>query len=375
MRRGVVLLVIALAIASRPATAAPWVVTAEGGAELDSNVQRVETGPMLDTAPVAAGVMRLGGKLARRDKLFGGTYGINLSALARFVAGDAETSPENVVYFASDVRWMHPVGDRPLAAGVALIAADAVPVTDGVGARTFANLGADTLLALRDDDDRVLTLAAGAREFTYKPQPEFDWSGPTASVRLDLALWQSAARTHTLELGAIVGFELRDYAGKAFADACAMAAPRTPACFAPTSVGRIDRYHRAGVELTWTGEFVASVGYQVVVIASNSYGQSLIRHRAQASVTRALPFELYGTLLAIVQLDTFLDGLVVETDPNNQSFTSLDDENRSSLQLRLGRPVSDAWSIEARAAIWRNLGSSDNTFERELVYAGVIYQR
>ncbi len=372
MRRGVVLAVLALA---SPATATPWVVTAEGGAEVDSNVQRVETGPMLDTAPVSAGVMRLGGKLAHRDKLLGGTYGLALSSLARFVAGDAETSPENVVFLTGDLRWMHPVGERPVSAGVALIAADAVPLTDGVGARTFSNLGADGLLALRDDDDRAVTLAVGGRAFRYKPQPEFDWRGPTASLRLDLALWQSASRTRTLELGAAVGFELRDYAGKAFADACAMAAPRTPACFAPTTTARIDRYHRAGVELTWSGDFVASVGYQLVVIDSNSYGQSLIRHRGQVSATRALPFELYGTVLAIVQLDTFLDGLVVETDPNNQTFTSLDDENRSSLQLRLGRPISDAWSIEGRGAIWRNLGSSDNTFHRELIYAGVIYTR
>ena len=373
MGRGLVLPVV-LALAG-PATAAPWVITAEGGAEVDSNVQRVETGPMLETAPISAGVMRLGGKLAGHAKLLGGTYGVNLASLARLVGGGIEISPENVVFLTGDLRWMHPIGERPLAAGVAVIAADAVPLTDTVGARTFSNLGGDALLALRDDDDRAITLALGGRVFHYKPQPDFDWTGPTASVRLDLALWQSAARTRTLELAAAVGFELRDYAGKAFADACAVDAPHTPACFAPTRLRRIDRYHRAGVELTWSGDFVASIGYQLVAIDSNSYGQSLIRHRVQASTTHALPGELYGTLLAIVQLDKFLDGLVVETDPNNQSFTSLDDENRSSVQLRLGRPVSDAWSIEARGAIWRNLGRSDNTFHRELVYAGVIYQR
>ncbi len=357
------------------ADAAPWTVTVEGGAEADSNVQRVETGPSLETSPIAAPVMRLGGRLGNKGRVLDGSYALNLSTRARFVAGDYAISPENIVLLTGDARWLHAVGQRPLSVGVALTAADALPISDAIGARTFRNLGADALLVLRDGDDRSLTLAAGGRDFTFKPNTEFNWTGPTATLRLDLVLWQPAARTKSLELSSILGIDLRSYRGVAFADACPMDAPSDPSCFAPTSLGRRDRYHRVGLELTWTGEIVVAGGYQLVVIDSNSFGQSLVRHRGQVSVTTALPFDVYASLLGIVQIDQFLDGLVVQTDPNQQQFTNLDDENRSSLQLRLGRPISSGWSVEGRAAIWRNLGNSDNTFHRELVYGGLIYTR
>src|SRR5512147_1500814 len=70
-------------------------VTAEGGAELDSNVQRLETGPGLTTERVAAPVARLGAKLARADRALGGAYALAVGALSRTVlSGDPDLSPE-----------------------------------------------------------------------------------------------------------------------------------------------------------------------------------------------------------------------------------------------------------------------------------------
>ena len=131
--------------------------------------------------------------------------------------------------------------------------------------------------------------------------------------------------------------------------------------------------------MTWVGRVVAAAGYQVTVIDSNSYGQSLVRHKATASATTTLWKGVYGTLLGQLQIDQYLDGLVIKTDTQRSEFTSLDDENRSSLQVRIGRPVSDAWSIEARGAIWRNIGgdvdAADVTFRRASIYVGAIYSR
>jgi len=120
---------------------------------------------------------------------------------------------------------------------------------------------------------------------------------------------------------------------------------------------------------------VAAVGYQLVVIDSNSFGQSLARHRINVSGTMALGGKFYGTLLAILQLDQYIDGLVVRRDLQSQEFTNVEDENRSSVQLRLARSISTDWSLEARAAIWRNVSSNSMTldFQRELVYLGLVY--
>ena len=126
----------------------------------------------------------------------------------------------------------------------------------------------------------------------------------------------------------------------------------------------------------WIGRQVAALGYQITVIDSNNYGESLARHRITASGTAVLPHDIYGTLLVILQIDQYLDGRILSQGPQMQEYTSIDDENRSSLQLRLAHVISGSWSIEARAAIWRNIAAADSMavdFKRELVYLGLVY--
>ena len=65
-----------------------------------------------------------------------------------------------------------------------MLEADALPLSDPVGARTFSNLGADAVLQAHSGDDYHATLAIGARRFHYKPDPSFDWVGPVANARL-----------------------------------------------------------------------------------------------------------------------------------------------------------------------------------------------
>jgi hypothetical protein len=373
MRRVLVLAAI-LAAAPRISDAEPWAVTGEVGAELDSNVQRVETGPGLETDEIAAWVMRFGARVERKGKAAGGAFSFNLSDLTRLVA-NGEASVENVAVLGGNLRWLHALGDRPVLAGFVLNAIDALPVSDDVGARTFRSLGADAALGMRSDDEHELTLAFGVRDFTYKPDHDFDYRGPAANARLELMLWQPAAKTKSLELVTTVAFENRMFDAAALVNACPPGAPADPGCTAATDIARRDRYQRLGVELTWVGRQVAALGYQITIIDSNSFGQSLARHRITASATAALPGKVYGTLLAILQVDQYLDGLLVRRDLQQQEFTNVEDENRSSLQLRVARAVSPSWSIEGRAAIWRNLagGAMELDFQRELVYLGLVY--
>ncbi|MBX3161339.1 MAG: hypothetical protein KF773_35580 [Deltaproteobacteria bacterium] len=364
--------------AAAPATT----LTAEAGAEADSNVERLERGPGIADAPVGAPVLRFGARVAHRTKLAGGTGVLALSGLSRIV-GDGSVQRENVVFLTADARWAHPLPDRPVAAGLAVTAADAVPLTDSTGSRTFRNLGADGLLVLRAGDDKrdtpaSLTFAFGARRFTYKPDSKFDWVGPAVNVRLDWMLWQDAAGTSSLELAGTAGVEARAYDSIALASNCNDMQPVDPAmCSARTSIQRQDRYQRAGVDLVWSSpRLIASGGYAVAVIDSNSFGQSLVRHRATASATTKLPMKLVGTAILTLQYDQFLDGLIVRKDTNAQLFTSIEDENRSSVQLRLARNVTRTWALESRLAMWRDIGGDPTTtFSRNLAYLGAIYVR
>jgi hypothetical protein len=370
LRRAVAGLVLLVA---RAASAGPWSVTAESSAELDTNVQRLETGPGVSDLPIESGVALFGGHVVRRDKLAGGTYTIGVGALVRVVSS-SDASTENVALLSADLRWQRPIGERPVAVGFDLSVADALPITDPVGARTFRNLGADALVVLRGKPDRVLTLAAGIRQFEYKPDPELDWFGPTLNARFDTGLWTSESGTRSLSLAVSAAVEARHYSSIALADECPPDAPADPACAVPVEIERRDRFERAGFDLTYVGREVLAIGYQAILIESNSYQQSLLRHRASASVTGELPGRIYATVIATLEIDQYLDGIVINDDLLNQNFSNLDDENRSSLQLRLGRPLSDGWSLEGRAAAWRDIDApSSAKFSRELFSLGVVY--
>jgi hypothetical protein len=373
MRRALVVAVVLVPLAAR---ADSWTVTGEAGAELDTNVQRVETGPGTTATPVESGVLRFGVRAEGRGKAQDGTYVTAVSDLTRVVS-DGDVSVENVTLLAGDLKWTHALGDRPVALGFGLVAADALPLSDPIGARTFSNIGADALLAAHDGDNKRILLAIGGRSFEYKPDHTFDWTGPTASARLDYVPWQSPGGVHSLELALTAGAELRAYDSVAFADGCAPGAAPDPTCSSPTpSLERRDRFSRIGIEGTWVGKQVVSAGYQLIVIDSNSYGQSLVRHRATASVTTALPGGLFGTALAILQIDRYLDGLIVG-DINQRDFTNIQDDNVSSLQMRIAKKLSSEWSFEARGAVWRNIASSGMglSYARELVSIGVVYSQ
>jgi hypothetical protein len=373
MRRAALMVVSGFLGAARIAGADPWTLTMESGAEADSNVERVETGSSLATKRIAAPVGRAGARVDHKAHLLGGGYALTLSGLARMVAS-SQTKPENVMLYAGEARWLRAIKSRPLALGVGLLAADALAITGGIGARTFRNLGADGLLALGGDDDRRLTLAVGGRNFSYKPDHMFDWHGPTASARLDVVLWQASGKTRSLELATTLGFEQRTYASNAATDVCPPAAQPTFDCNVKTTLLRRDRHQRASLELDWVGDVVATIGYQLTVVDSNSYGQSLVRHRITSSATAELADKLFATATATLQIDQYPDGVVVQKDIQHQEFTNLEDENRSSLQVRIARELSGTWLLEARGAIWRDFGHTGTaSFRRELIYAGVVY--
>jgi hypothetical protein len=176
----------------------------------------------------------------------------------------------------------------------------------------------------------------------------------------------------------MLGFEARAFDSPALVDTCAPGVNNLT-CAAPSSFTRRDSYQRAEVQLTSVGPSIVALGYQLIVVDSNSYGEALVRHRITLSGTTRLVEKVYITGIATLQLDEYPDGLLVAADLAATMFTNLEDENRSSIQVRLGRHLTDAWSVEMRGAIWRDLGGGDaamsTEFHRELLYGGVMYQR
>ena len=100
----------------------------------------------------------------------------------------------------------------------------------------------------------------------------------------------------------------------------------------------------------------------------------IVTTRANVSVEAAIDTLLSEEISGLPVTDD--DGRSIR-DLQQQEFTNVEDENRSSVQARLARQVLGGWAIEGRVAVWRNLAGSamDLSFKRELVYLGLIYGR
>jgi len=361
---------------------ADWSGGVESGVEYDSNVHRVEVDPDdPSVAPVAVPLARAGGHVDGAGQALGGRWAFAGESLIRKVLGD--DLGEDVGVLAVDGRWDHQLGARRARAGARATYYDVVALDTGDGARAFAIGAADAQLALAGEDGARVLVSAGVRDFRYKPDDDFDWRGPAFGARFATTVWRAAGEdgadtaeeaTATLELAAAYRLERRGFRGLGFANGCAPGEPVDPACFVPTDLPRVDLHHLAEAELTYTGGVVATGGYQLTVNDSSSYGQSLVRHRLTGSITAELPGQVYATAMIALQLDQYLDPLLLARDVSSQTFTSIDDENRSLLSVRLSRHLGHGWTAEARWGFSADsLSGDDLEFRRHVVYGGVTW--
>ncbi len=370
----VVAALVALVVAAPAAAGAePWRARVEVGAEVDSNVRRIAVVPggrRAETAPLvrALAEVRRAGAAGDRTRWAMRVSGGSRAVVAGGVVG------EDLLIAAVDVAGERAGPGDDVSALVRATHYDVFPVGGEHGARAFASSGVDLGVRLRGGAGRTATVTGGVRRLDYKPDPDFDWTGQVAAVRVSDELWR-AADERWLELTAGYRVERRGYRGRAFTDGCAPAEPRTPACFVPTRQPRTDLQHVGAVELTYTGDAVLSAGYQLVLNDSASFGSSYQRHRLSLSVTRGLGARWFATATVTGQPDRFRDPLLV-TDDLTMTFTSIDDENRSGAAVRVARTLGGSWELEARYAFQADAsGGDDLRYRRHLVYAGLTWER
>jgi hypothetical protein len=379
VKPAVVALLLAAVAGAAEAGPAEWSLALEAGSEYDSNVHRLEIpeGEMVDIA--ASPLLRAGGRLrtiwartARQRLRFNGLAGAKL-----FLGDDGQS--ENVAVIAGDAAWDQRLRGRSatLSARGSYYDSFALDPSSSLAGRTFGLLGAEGAVVLHGQGSHRLSLAAGGRDFRYKPDPDFDWRGDHYGLRYQTAIWRGdpdqSLDAAAIEIDLEYELERRAYAGRAFTNHCAGDAS-DPSCFVPTMFARADLHHRAELEVAWTGDRLWSAGYQIEVNDSNSYGQSLVRQRVELGMTTETWAKVFLTARAALQLTSFLDPLLLARDVNAQSFLTIDDENRNSLTLLLARDVTREWTVEARYAIYGNELSDDVSFRRQTAYLGAVYQ-
>lgn len=370
VRASLPVVIVALA-APAAARAEPWRASIEVGGEVDSNVRRVAVtpdGPPTEAAPLVRALT----ELRKRGALGAHVRGtLRVVGGARAVVAGAVVGEDLLIGAVDGAVERDGPGDD-----VVLLARathyDVFPIDGAGGARAFASSGVDLGVRLIAGEGRSATLTAGGRRLDYKPDPDFDWTGQAAAVRLVDEVWRGSD-DRWIDLAVGYRLERRGYRGLAFTDGCAPSEPRTPACFVPTQAARADLQHVGAVEVTYTGGAVLSAGYQLVENDSSSFGSSFARHRATLSATTSLG-RWFATATVTGQLDRYRDPLLV-TDDLNQTFASIDDENRSGGALRLARGLG-AWELEGRYAFQADAsGGDDRTYRRHLVYIGVTWER
>jgi len=356
-----------------PARADGWQVGVEAGAEVDSNVDRVEEGT---TRPrVTAALMRGGGRVDGAGRLGATQYGVTASALTRLGApGDA--AGNGFVDLTASARWELPLRARSTRVGARGAVHEVLTSGTGAGARDYTWGLGEAVIALEDGDRRV-TGAAGVRAFHYAPVAGSDWVAPSLGIDLASTLWRGEADdggdASSLEIDLGYVAERRDYDGYALSSVCEPATALEPECLAATREPRSDLNHRVAAAIVYTGDRIYSAEYTLTVNDSSSLGQSNLRNRLMLAATSRLPGGVFATVQLTGQLDHYPDGFLVDPViiPN---APPIEDENHSSVSLLASRRLSGRWTAEARWAYWTSAFSPDALrFERHLVAVGVTW--
>jgi hypothetical protein len=375
MRLTVTLALLGVAVPA-VAGAEDWTLKVEGGSEYDSNVHRLEVPEEQRDEIVGAPLLRFGARLRgktrpQRRHVF--TYGL-FGGGKMFLTDDA--GDEDVAILAGNARYDVGLANRLAVAGVRASYYDAIGDDDFALSRNFSSGDVQGNLTLVGPGAHRISAHVGYRSFRYKPNRQFDFGGDHYGLRYTTTVWRGEGKVDASSFDFTASYQLgrRNYDSAAFANGCGADDEIIPDCFYPTSLDRVDLYHSAATELVYTGDRIYSARYELQVNDSNSVGQSLVRHRVEASVTSELFSEIFVTVKGIVQLNVFVDPLLLARDVNAQSFVSIDDENRNALVVHATRALWDRWAAEARYGLFTNeFATQELTFRRQTGYFGLVY--
>ena len=221
-----------------------------------------------------------------------------------------------------------------------------------------------------------LTLGGGYRWFTFKPDDNFSFAGPTAFLTARQMFPGSLERGEAdWEWTAGASLEWRSFEGLA----CTNESCTTEASSQPH---RLDRFWTSHIELTRTTTFLLGAGAALHLNQSNSRGEGLVRGVFHLRAVVPLPWELSLSSRADLAATHYWNSLLlaqVAQDPNaGAPLVSVEDENRSTLRIELARPLARGFEIGARYVFYTSFpgsGSVDYRRQTALLYLAVFDER
>ena len=365
---------VAVSLAGSPVRAADLLgygLRLEAGVEHDSNPARLESVQGIPGARPIEGspALRLvsGGDLSAAL----GRLLLSLSgglAAKRFLLPDAQ--PEDVVIAEARAAAAVALGGS-WELGMGLGYYDVFQRADGLGdARDFQSVTPSFRLS-HDLSNGSLVLGGGWRWFRFKPEPAFDFRGPTvlAGYRHTLAGVEEDPGAAQWDLSAGVSLEDRRF----LAGRCLSLQSCPPP---PGTEPRRDQFLAGHLDVNRTGALLLGGGVVLGVNRSNSYGESLWRLAASGRAVALLPWRLSLSARAELVATRYQDSVPVGYDAMTGTFVSIEDEGRSSLRLELVRPLGSALELGGRYTLYSQTpGAGPVDFRRQifLLYLGVSY--
>lgn len=330
-----------------PASAEPaqYAVRGEAGVEYDSNAGRIEQVQDTTADPVvgsaAARVMAgadVSGAIGNRQ-----TFSLAASAAAKGFMADAAGS-ENVAVGQVGAAWNVLVARRTTV-GLAGGYYD-VFQGDAGDPRAFRSVSPTLRLEQGLGENGLVSLGAGPRWFSYKPEPDFDFSGPSATAAYRVAFPGGSLGEADWEVSSAATFELRRFAGGRCLDdgTCPSDGDR-----------RRDQFWTLQAEATRTGSFLAGGGVAVHGNASNSYGEPLLRGILHGRAVWLLPWQVALSARAELVATRYYDSVPLARDEvTGRPLATIEEESRSLLRVELARPVGGHMDAGVRYTYYTN---------------------
>jgi hypothetical protein len=225
------------------------------------------------------------------------------------------------------------------------------------GGRAYTDLAASAFAEYVPDARLALRLRLGAHRFLYRPDPSASFDSPELGVlaryRLD--------RHHAFSLAG-------EYGARRYASGARLAPAEPPRL----TDARADGTLLASVSYSYKGPLTLGLAYTYLENNSNSFGESVHRHRLSATLGMRLPWKL--TLLAqgAMGLNRYPDGVYLSPE-----ITLLEeDEAQNMLSVRLVRPLNAWLDVELSSAVYGSsrMPTTGLSYFRPVVGVGLTWR-
>lgn len=224
------------------------------------------------------------------------------------------------------------------------------------GTRAYSDLGASLFLEYAPDVRMALRVRGGARRFVYRPDPTANFGGAelgaTGRYRFN--------RRHSLSL--FGEWSARRYGPQA--------RPR-PGAAGSVLGRREDGALTAGVGYNYKGPVSLGLAYAYQEVSSNSFGETVLRHRVTGTAGVRLPWKLTLMAQGSLGITRYPDGIYLSPE----IILVEEDEGQNSLSLKLARPMSEHVDLELSWGLWSTqLPRNDLTYSRQMFGVGFTWR-